>query len=306
MKKNIYILEKFDFSDKQIDRLKKLGNVKFYDKAQQSDIEEAANKADVVMVDWIDPTDLITKMKKGSFVCLPFTGYGWISTIGQAIKNGVTLANTPNYSTNAVAEHHLALLMAVCKHVTLFNEGLKKKDVPNCRNMEISGKTVGIIGLGHIGYRLAELLKPFNVKLLTTNTTPKMIKGIKDVDLETLLKQSDIICITCQLNDKTKNMIGSKELEIMKDNAIITATTNGVIDHNALEKTLKKGKLFGVGLEEFMDMKDVPMSLIKRPNVVSTYHRAYDTFEAENNRLEMAVCNIEAFLAGKPTNVIKG
>ena len=92
---------------------------------------------------------------------------------------------------------------------------------------------------------------------------------------------------------------------MMKKDAILTATTGGVIDLIALEKLLGKGKLFGVGLEEFMDMNDVPERLINHPKVTCTFHRAYNTVEAEENRLNMCIDNIEAFLKGKPINLIK-
>lgn len=303
--KKIYFLEYFNFSEKQLERLNALGEVKMFDAATEKDIKEAEKKADVLVVDWLDPTDIITKMKKKSFVCLPFTGYGWITTLKEAMDKGVTFSNTPNYSTNAVAEHHLALMLACAKNVAQCDAGLKKGDVPTNKNIELSGKTVGIIGLGHIGFRLAELLKAFNVKILTTNSSYKNAEGIKDVKLETLLKQSDFVCVTCALNEQTKNMLAEKQLKMMKKDAILTATTGGVIDLIALEKLLGKGKLFGVGLEEFMDVNDVPERLINHPKVTCTFHRAYNTVEAEENRLNMCIDNIEAFLKGKPINLIK-
>ncbi len=303
--KKIYFLEHFGFSDKQMERLESLGEVKMFDNASNKEIAEAEKKADVIVVDWIDPTDIITKMKKGSFVCLPFTGYGWITTLKQAMENGVTFSNTPNYSTNAVAEHHLALMLACAKNVAQCDAGLKKGNVPTNKNIELSGKTVGIIGLGHIGYRLAEFLKAFDVKILTTNPSSKNVEGIKDVKLETLLKQSDFVCVTCALNESTKNLLSEKQLKMMKKDAILTATTGGIIDLAALEKLLIKGRFLGVGLEEFMDMNDVPTSLINNPKVTCTFHRAYNTVEAEENRLNMCIDNIESFLKGKPINVIK-
>lgn len=303
--KKIYFLEYFNFSEKQMERLNALGEVKMFDNATKKDIAEAEKKADVLVVDWIDPTDIITKMKKGSFVCLPFTGYGWITTLKQAMANGVTFSNTPNYSTNAVAEHHLALMLACAKNLAQCDAGLKQGDVPETKNIELSGKAVGIIGLGHIGYRLAELLRAFNVNIISTSAGASNIDWIKDVKLDTLLKKSDFVCVTCALNETSKNMLGEKQLKMMKKDAVLTATTGGIIDLVALEKVLNKGRLFGVGLEEFMDLNDVPKSLINHPKVTCTFHRAYNTFEAEENRLNMCIDNIEAFIKGKPINVIK-
>ncbi len=303
--KKIYIMEHFDFSEEQLEELNSLGEVKMFENATKKDIAEAEKKADVVLVDWLDPTEMITKMKKGSFVCLPYSVYDWISTMKQAIDNGVTFSNTPNYFTNAVAEHHLTLMLACAKNVAQCDAGLKKGEVPPNKNIELAGKTVGIIGLGHIGYRLSELLKPFNVKILTSNRNKKNLPGIKDVQLGTLLRQSDFVCVTCALNDSTKNMLSAKELRMMKNTAILTATTGGVINLQDLEKILNKDKLFAAGLEEFMDMNEVPTKLINNPKVTCTFHRAYNTVEAENNRLNMCIENIKAFLNKKPINVIK-
>ena len=160
-------------------------------------------------------------MRKGQFICLPYTGYDWIKNIQLAKSNGVIISNTPNYSTNAVAEHHLSLILACAKHIVLFNNKYQQgQNVPFNRGLELTGKTVGIIGLGHIGTRLAELLQGFGVNIIAYNRTPKQLKSIKDVDLETLLKQSDIICNTCRLTPETRNLISMKQLELMKENAI--------------------------------------------------------------------------------------
>ncbi len=125
--KKIYVLEKFDFSKEQLDRLKALGEVKFYQKANDDEQMQAVKDADAILLDWIDPNPILAKMKKGQFICLPYTGYDWVKTISLAKENGVVISNTPNYSTNAVAEHHLALILAVAKHVVYFNNIYKTR-----------------------------------------------------------------------------------------------------------------------------------------------------------------------------------
>ena len=111
--RKIYVLEHFDFSDEQMRRLKSLGEVKYYEKANQLEIDEAINNADAILIDWLDPEPILANMKKNQFICLPYTGYDWISNINIAKENGVIISNTPNYSTNAVAEHHLGLILEV-------------------------------------------------------------------------------------------------------------------------------------------------------------------------------------------------
>lgn len=302
--KKIYVLEHFDFNEEQLNRLKNLGELHYFDKANQEEQKEAINNADAILLDWLDPNPILEKLRKGQFVCLPYTGYDWIKNIEFAKNNGVVISNTPNYSTNAVAEHHLSLILACAKHIVLFNDNYKQdKKVPFNRGFEIAGKTVGIIGCGHIGKRLAELLQGFGVNIITYNRTPKNYENIKDVDLETLLKQSDIVCNTCRLTPETRNLIGLNQLNMMKKNAILTSTTGGIINLDDLSKFLQNNTLFGVGLDD-VDQQIVPNELKTNDKVICTYHRAYDTNESENNRINLCIDSIEAFFNNKPINTI--
>jgi len=302
--KKIYILEHFDFTMKQVEKLNSIGDVKYYEQANKQQIEEAIENADAILLDWLDPNPILAKMRKGQFICLPYTGYDWVSNLNLAKQNGVVVSNTPNYSTNAVAEHHLALILDCAKHITSFNNIYKSgENVGFNRGMELSGKKIGIIGLGHIGQRLAELLSIFNVEIFAYNRTPRKISYIKNVDLSTLLSTCDIVCNTCKLTPETRNMIGLKELKLMKPNAILTSTTGGIINLDELNEFLEDNKLFGVGLDD-VDQQQVPAELLKYDNVICTYHRAYDTNESENNRIDLCIANIEAFFKNKPINTI--
>lgn len=302
--KKIYILEHFDFTMKQVEKLNSIGDVKYYEQANKQQIEEAIENADAILLDWLDPNPILAKMRKGQFICLPYTGYDWVSNLNLAKQNGVVVSNTPNYSTNAVAEHHLALILDCAKHITSFNNIYKSgENVGFNRGMELSGKKIGIIGLGHIGQRLAELLSIFNVEIFAYNRTPRKISYIKNVDLSTLLSTCDIVCNTCKLTPETRNMIGLKELGLMKSTAILTSTTGGIINLDELTEFLKDNKLFGIGLDD-VDQQQVPAELLKHDNVICTYHRAYDTNESENNRIDLCIASIEAFFKNKPINTI--
>ncbi len=243
-------------------------------------------------------------MKKGQFICLPYTGYDWVKNINLAKQNGVVISNTPNYSTNAVAEHHLALILDCAKHVTSFNNIFKSgREVGFNRGLELKGQKVGIIGLVNIGKRLAELLSIFGVEILTYNRNLRNLPNIKDVELSTLLSTCDIVCNTCKLTKETRNMIGLKELKLMKPSAILTSTTGVIINLDDLNEYLKENKLFGVGLDD-VDQQQVPQELLKNDNVICTYHRAYDTNESEKNRINLCIDSIEAFFKNKPINLI--
>lgn len=304
MKNHIYILEHFDFSKEHLNRLKALGEVKYFEKANEPEIDEAIKNADAILLDWLDPNPILEKMKKGQFICLPYTGYDWVKNISLAKQNGVVISNTPNYSTNAVAEHHLALILDCAKHITSFNNIYKSgSQVDFNRGLELKGKKVGIIGLGNIGKRLAELLSIFGVEIVAYNRTPKNLPNIKDVELSTLLSTCDIVCNTCKLTKETRNMIGLKELKLMKSSAILTSTTGGIINLDDLNEFLMENKLFGVGLDD-VDQQQVSQDLLKNDNVICTYHRAYDTNESEKNRIDLCIDSIEAFFKNEPINLI--
>ena len=278
--------------------------VHYFEKATESEQNEAIDNADAILLDWLEPNPILAKMRKGQFICLPYTGYDWIKNIQLAKSNGVIISNTPNYSTNAVAEHHLSLILACAKHIVLFNNKYQQgQNVPFNRGLELTGKTVGIIRLGHIGTRLAELLQGFGVNIIAYNRTPKKLKSIKDVDLETLLKQSDIICNTCRLTQETRNLISMKQLQLMKENAILTSTTGGIINLDDLANYLQTNNLFGVGLDD-VDQQIVSNELKTSEKVICTYHRAYDTNESERNRINLCIDAIESFFNGKPINII--
>lgn len=194
--------------------------------------------------------------------------------------------------------------MDCAKHITSFNNIYKTGiEVGFNRGMELKGKKIGIIGLGHIGKRLAELLSVFGCELVTYNRSNKNQANIQDVSLETLISTSDIICVTCTLNSNTRNMLGLNEFKRMKNNAILTSTTGGVINLEDLNQYLKTNKLFGVGLDD-VDKQKVPTELLSNDNVICTYHRAYDTNESENNRINLCIDAIEGFINGKPINLI--
>lgn len=278
--------------------------VKYFEKANEQEIDEAIKNADAILLDWLDPDPILEKMKKGQFICLPYTGYDWVKNINFAKQNGVVISNTPNYSTNAVAEHHLALILDCAKHITSFNNVYKSgNQVGFNRGLELKGKKVGIIGLGNIGKRLAELLSIFGAEIVAYNRTPKNLPNIKDTELSTLLSTCDMVCNTCKLTKETRNMIGLKELKLMKPSAILTSTTGGIINLDDLNEFLKENKLFGVGLDD-VDQQQVPQELLNNANIICTYHRAYDTNESEKNRIDLCIDSIEAFLKNKPINLI--
>jgi len=310
----ISILEKIDFTVDQLARLKKLGKVQTFnyldgDYIDHEKIHEVAINSNVIVVNWIDPTPFLMEMKSDSLVALLSTGYGWITNIAEAKAKGISVAYIPGCSTEAVAEHLLGLLLGVTKHIFDQLNVEKQNGKVGC---EIAGKTVGIIGLGKIGTRFAEILQFFGAKVITYNRTNKQRNGITDVTLKFLLHTSDIICMTPALNNESKNLINSTNYHLVKDDAIIIGSTLYAISFDTIVSLIAEKSVtvaFDAALEGELDRNTVTREtirelLLKRERLFFTPHVAYFTNESEFRRLNTCVSNIEAFIFGNPQNIV--
>jgi D-3-phosphoglycerate dehydrogenase len=305
--KNITILEKIEMTDEQKERLNKLGNVRAYESSTLEECIERVKEADVVVVDWIEPNPFLEYMKPNSLLALMSTGYSWVD-VKKARSLGISVANIPGYAREAVAEHLFGLALSILKGITLGDRVIRKGGWKEgqIEGLELANKTLGIIGLGRNGTRMAEIgQKGFNMNVITYNRTPKNILGIKEVSLEEILRESDIIAITCDLNPTSKNLIGGREFLLMKSTAVIVSATWGVIDIPALVDALKNKKIFGAGLDiEVGEKPELPMELLELDNVVLTPHTAYKTRESQIRRVDICIDNIKSFLEGKPKNIV--
>lgn len=306
-RQTIHVLEHFDFTEEQLKRLNSLGNLKYFEKATEQQIHESAKVADVILIDWINPNTILPIMKKGALLSLPYTGVNWITELKPAIERGVLVSNENGASANSVAEIHLGFMLDIAHRISYFNNFMKdEKEPPFKRAIDLVGSTVGIIGLGTIGKRLAELLKGFNCKIINYSKTKKTVDNIENVDLKTLLKTSDYICICCTHNDETENLINLNNVNLIKNEAIITATTANIVQFEAIQKMLKENKLYGFAIDGLSQSKEkIPQELINDERVISTYHRAYDTKKSYQNMIDYATDNIEAYIKGKPINLVK-
>lgn len=309
----ITVLEKINFSDEQKERLSSLANndsIEYYDYRNDTDfniIKEKVRDSDVVVVNWIDPSPFILYMKPNSMVALLSTGFGWIQNLEEGKKKGVMVSNIPAYSTEAVAEHVFALLLSFNKRIMMASNYSKNNhDSSSLVGTEIKGKTLGIIGLGNIGSRIAEISKAFDMKIITYNRTKRNDPNWMDVTLEELLSESDVVCVSCPLNDESKGLINECNIKYMKKNAVLTGATWGVVDEKALiyalDLGLISGAAFDLSLEGSEKLENI--ELLQKKNFLCTFHNAYNTFEAEKRQLDICIDNIEAFFDGKAKNII--
>ena len=209
--------------------------------------------------------------------------------VEAAKEKGVKVLNTPEAPAIAVAELTIGLLLSLARQIPRADSSMKegrwaKKEF---KGWQLNSKTFGVIGLGHIGEKVARLAKAFGMKILITKRTPPPPEILKELEaefvpLDELLRRSDVISLHVPLTPQTYHMIGEREIQLMKDGAFIINTSRGaVIDEKALLKALKSGKLGGAALDVYEVEPPEDYSLMKLPNVVCTPHIGAQTVEAQ-------------------------
>jgi len=204
------------------------------------------------------------------------------------------------------------LMFSVIRRIPLGNRLIREKpfqalgiesDYP-VQGLEVRGRTLGIIGLGNIGSRVAELGLGLGMKVVAYNRTPRQMQGVEMVSLDGLLGTSDVVSLSTAFNSETENIIGTRELALMKSSAVlINASSGKLVDTQALYKALKEERIFGAGLDLLAEW-DEDNPLLGLDNIVLTPHTAWWTEEASRNFGDIIVTNIETFIRGEPINLI--
>lgn len=218
---------------------------------------------------------------------------------------GIVIDSTPGVNAHAVAEHTVALMLAVLRRIPALDADLRAGGWARERLGQLEGKTVGIVGLGAIGRRVAALVAPFGVRLLATSWGPDEGRaealGARDVPLETLLRESDVVSLHLRASPDTTGFLGRDRLALMKPSAFLVNTARGaLVDAGSLADALRDGRLAGAALDVF-EHEPLPANdlLLSLPNVVLTPHVAGMTREVIEAGLNQAVRNIEGFLRAK-------
>ena len=244
------------------------------------------------------------------------TGYNQID-LTAASARGIVVCNTPGYGRGAVAQMAVALLFAIVRKVDVFDHYVKTTgwrepvdpEICAIRQFELTGKTLGIVGLGDIGYAVARIAMAMDMKVLAYQRNPRReleCGQLSFTDLDTLLSRSDVVSLHCPLTDQTRGMIGRAELEKMKEGAILINTSRGaVLDEQAVIQALDSGKLYALGADVFADDpcgKDNPLAC--HPRCVATPHVAWMPEETRAKVIAIAGENIAAFTQGISHNVV--
>lgn len=293
-----------------LDRLRSLAEVRYFDSLPQSAVEliERIRDADIVVnirSSCRFTREVFEACLKLRLLSIWGTGTDNVD-LAAARNHGVMVTNTPGVAASSVAERALALLFAVAHRIVQQDSAVRAGSWPRGDALVLKGKTVGVVGLGAIGRRFAELARGIGMRVLAWSFHPKPLAGVELVSLEALLSASDVISLHVRLSARTERMIGPHEFERMKPGAILINTARGaIVDEPALIDALSTGRLSGAGLDVF-STEPLPAGhpIATLPNVVLTPHSAGITPEALEAGLELAVANVASFLAGSPANVV--
>ena len=243
--------------------------------------------------------DFLDACPKLKMLSIAFTGLDHID-MEECQRRGIIVKNAAGYSTEAVAELAIAMMVDVYRKVVendrITRECQRKGIMPG---REIGGKTVGIIGMGNIGQRVAKLLNAYGCKVLAWNRTPKTVAGVTFVDKETLLKESDIVTLHIALNNETRDFITANELQLMKPSAILINTARGpVVNEQALADALKSGVIAGAATDVYGTEPPLKQDnpLFDAPNLVMLPHIGFATEEAFILRLGIVIKNLDCLL----------
>lgn len=227
--------------------------------------------------------------------------------LAAARRQGIVVVNTPMATTTAVAEHTLALILALCRNLPQANTSVKAGEWEKKAFMgtELSGKTLGIIGVGRIGQAVAQRARAFNLHILGYDpfVAEDLILGlqIEPVNLEQLFSRSNVITIHTPLNEQTRGLINPPAIAAMKTGVLLISTARGgVIDEQALLDGLESGKIAGAALDVFDSEPPGLNGLIRHPNLIATPHIAAQTREAQECAAIQAAEEIISFLKGLP------
>lgn len=294
--------------------LLKLGEVEFYDLLSDSEVIEVAKEAEIIIANKkVFHKELLEKLPALRLICLFATGYNNID-IDAAREMGIVVSNAPGYSTDFVSQTVMAFILSFTNSVAEYNKDvhedkwIKSKTFSFFTNplIELTGKTLGIFGLGSIGKKVASLGKAFGMNVIASTRTTPVNSDIEIVSKEELFRRSDFLSIHCPLTPQTQGLVNRETLSLMKDTAyIINTSRGGTIIEKDLAEALNEGRIAGAAVDVLSEepMKEYnPLRYAK--NCIITPHVAWAAEETRQRLIGIVSANIEAYQKGKPQNVV--
>lgn len=297
--------------------LEALGTVKIYDRTHPGEVVERATGAQIVLTNkTVLDGEALSQLPDLKYIGVLATGYNVVN-LEAARRQGITVTNIPAYSTDSVAQMVFAHLLNITQRVGHYAEEVasghwtKQADFSywNTPLVELAGKTLGVIGLGHTGMATARIALAFGMQVLayTSKSAAELPAGIRKADsLEQVFSDSNVVSLHCPLTETTKNLVNMERLKLMKREAVLINTgRGGLVNETDLAEALEKGLLAAAGVDVLSSEPPVPgHPLVGVKNCFITPHIAWATLEARQRLMGQAVRNIEAFLSGQPINTV--
>ncbi len=300
--------------DVSLDPITSIIDTKVYENTTEEDKYEHIGDAEVVFANKIIfDEEVFSRCPDIKYIGVCATGYNVID-IEAAKRHGVTVTNVPAYSTESVAQLAWGFILELASHISLHNESVKRGEWVNSGTFcywlspvtELAGKTLGVIGYGNIGRRVAEIAEAFKMNVVVNTAHPEKHPGIKTVSLDELFKESDIITLHAPLTAETVKMISAENIAKMKDGVfIINVSRGGLVDEMALADALKSGKVAAAACDTVsVEPMKSDNPLLKAPNIVITPHMAWASIEARKRLIDTVAENLRSYLEGRPLNVV--
>lgn len=297
-------------------RIEELGELTVYPRTAPEEVLQHVGDAEIALTNkTVFDANIIAQLKNTKYIGVLATGYNVVDT-KTARERGIVVTNIPAYSTDSVAQMVFAHLLNVSNHVDHYAEETRNGVWSRCPDFcywntplfELAGKTIGIVGLGHIGMKVAQIAQAFGMNVLayTSKSPAQLPEWIRKTTLDGLFGASDVVSLHCPLTDTTRELMNSASIEKMRDGAILINTGRGPLVNEAdVADALTSGKL-GAYCADVLSSEPPLASnpLIGAPNAFITPHVAWATIEARLRLMDIAVNNIKSFLAGSPTNVV--
>lgn len=315
----LVVLEKVSLgTDIDISFYEKFGEVTYYDSTSPEEVADRVADADIIIANKVPLNETtLHKADHLQIICETATGYNNVD-LAYCDRRGIPVTNAVGYSTPVVAQHTFAMALYLLEKMPVYDTYVKNGDYEKCPIFtcftpyftELEGKTWGIIGLGNIGRKVAQIATAFGCKVISYSASGNTsATDYERVDFDTFLAQSDIISLHCPLTDKTEKIINAETLKKMKKTAILLNLARGpVVDEQALYDALTTGEIAAAGLDVLVKepiVAENPLSKIQdSTKLIITPHMAWGSREARTRCAQEVYKNIESFIAGKERNVV--
>lgn len=301
--------------DNPWDELAELGELVIYDRTERARVVERALGADILLTNktWLDAEALaVLEGLKG--ICVLATGYNVVD-VHAARERGIPVCNVPSYSSESVVEHTFALLFELARAVGLHDRAVRAGEWENSPDfcfwktpqLELCGKTMGVVGYGSIGRRVAEVARAFGMRVVATRSSRH--SGADEVEflpLEAIFSRADVLSLHCPLTPETEQLIRWDRLVTMKRTSLLLNTARGaLVREEDLARALDQGVIAGAALDVLDSEPPKPSNpLLRAPRCLLTPHLAWTTLEARRRLVRTSVDNVRALLAGRPIHVV--